>query len=82
MTTDTLNHACSLKEEIDRLNELIERVKDKYFVRISFSRYTGVITNEDIEAVRANLTELIRLVPQFVWHNYKRNSITSKQHQQ
>ncbi len=50
----------SLKEEIDRLNELIERVKDKYFVRISFSRYTGVITNEDIEAVRANLTELIR----------------------
>ena len=49
MTTDTLNHACSLKEEID-----------KYFVRISFSRYTGVITNEDIEAVRANLTELIR----------------------
>lgn len=60
MTTDTLNHACSLKEEIDRLNELIERVKDKYFVRISFSRYTGVITNEDIEAVRANLTELIR----------------------
>ena len=46
MTTDTLNHACSLKEEIDRLNELIERVKDKYFVRISFSRYTGVITNE------------------------------------
>jgi len=60
MTTDTLNHACSLKEEIDRLNELIERVKDKYFVRISFSRYMGVITNEDIEAVRANLTELIR----------------------
>lgn len=60
MTTDTLNHACSLKEEIDRLNELIERVKDKYFVRISFSRYRGVITNEDIEAVRANLTELIR----------------------
>lgn len=60
MTTDTLNHACSLKEEIDRLNELIERVKDKDFVRISFSRYTGVITNEDIEAVRANLTELIR----------------------
>lgn len=28
MTTDTLNHACSLKEEIDRLNELIERVKE------------------------------------------------------
>ena len=60
MTTDTLNHACSLKEEIDRLNELIERVKDTYFFRISFSRYTGVITTEDIEAVRANLTELIR----------------------
>lgn len=60
MTIDTLNHACSLKEEIDRLNELIERVKDKYFVSISFSRYTGIITDEDIEAVRANLTELIR----------------------
>lgn len=45
MTTDTLNHACSLKEEIDRLNELIERVKDKYFVRISFSRYTGALVS-------------------------------------
>lgn len=31
MTTDTLNHACSLKEEIDRLNELIERGKRQVF---------------------------------------------------
>jgi len=61
MTTDTLNRACWLCSEIDRLTYLLRQIdSDKSFVDISFGCQTGVLTEEDINTVKVNLTELIR----------------------
>lgn len=91
MNDETLNMANRIRCDMTNVEKMLSRIENKEaVVDITFSNGTygccsclsDYLSYEEVSAIKANITEQIRLRAQARLHELQKNSITSKTNQQ